>query len=237
MPTIFLSAEWRKLAIANYIIDPGRLSKFLPKHTELDLHEGKCYVSLVGFMFMNTRVIGIKFPLHSNFEEVNLRFYVTHQSENKIKRGVVFVKEIVPKTMISFIANSVYKEHYETMKMQHVWDIGKSELKIGYRWKKSGWHHFNLTAENKPGEIIAGSEEEFITEHYWGYAAKGKSNAIEYAVEHPRWLVYPVNSFDIKLDFGLVYGSDFSFLNQLQPASVFLAEGSEVIVRKGRLIE
>ena len=65
----FLKAEWRKLAIANYAIDPSVLKKYVPPGTELDLWEGKCYVSLIGFMFLNTRSAGLQLLSATNFME------------------------------------------------------------------------------------------------------------------------------------------------------------------------
>src|SRR6185436_6168258 len=117
----FLTAEWRKLTMANYAIDSKLLAPLLPYKTELDLWNNTCYVSLVGFMFLNTRLKGIRIPFHSDFEEVNLRFYVRYKDEikNEWKRGVVFIKEIVPKPALTFVANSIYKEHYQTMPMKH----------------------------------------------------------------------------------------------------------------------
>lgn len=115
----FLKAEWRKLVLANYTIEPEILSKYVPFGTELDLWNGKCYVSLVGFMFLNTRLLGVKIPFHVNFEEVNLRFYVKRLDRDTWKRGVVFIKEIVPKPALTFVANTVYQENYETLPMQH----------------------------------------------------------------------------------------------------------------------
>ena len=58
----FLRAEWRKLALANYAVDPALLQPMVPHKTELDLWNDTCYVSLVGFMFVNTRLLGIKVP-------------------------------------------------------------------------------------------------------------------------------------------------------------------------------
>ncbi|HMG89867.1 MAG TPA: DUF2071 domain-containing protein [Chryseolinea sp.] len=171
--SVFLSAEWRKLAMANYAIEPSLLASFLPEGTELDLWNNKCYVSLVGFLFLNTRLKGIKVPFHTNFEEVNLRFYVRRLDHDGIKRGVVFIKEFVPKPALTFVANTFYGEHYQTVPMKHelLMDSELSTLQIGYSWKLKEWNSFSVTADSMPIDIIAGSEEEFITEHYWGYMA------------------------------------------------------------------
>lgn len=237
--SVFLSAEWRKLAIANYAVEPSLLASRLPKGTELDLWNNTCYVSLVGFLFLNTRLKGIKIPFHTDFEEVNLRFYVKRLDPNGTKRGVVFIKEFVPKSALTFVANTFYGEHYHTVPMNHVLvkNSEKHTLKIDYSWKLKEWHSLSVTADAIPNDFIAGSEEEFITEHYWGYTKVGSTRTSEYAVEHPRWQVYPVKDYRIDVNFGKLYGDQFAFLNKLKPVSVFLAEGSEITVREAKVLQ
>lgn len=231
MPKPFLTAEWRKLAIANYAIDPQLLQKYVPRNTELDFFNGTCYVSLVGFLFINTQLKGISIPFHKNFEEVNLRFYVKYKdSGGEWKRGVVFVKEIVPKPMLTFVANTIYKEKYQTLPMSHEWSIADNGLIVSYHWESRKQHSIKVVAEKKPRSLESGSEAEFITEHYWGYTRVDEYKTMEYKVEHPQWLIYDVKEYCITADFGELYGSEFAFLNQATPISVFLAEGSEISV-------
>lgn len=237
MANTFLKAEWRKLAMANYAIDKNILTPFIPAKTELDLWNNTCYVSLVGFMFLNTSIKGIKIPFHINFEEVNLRFYVRYKDGSEWKRGVVFIKEIVPKPALTFVANAVYGEHYETMKMHHTWIQEVDWLQVKYAWRKDRWHSINVVTSLVQQEIQAGSEEEFITEHYWGYTRLDEHTTSEYQVEHPRWKVYPIQSYSIDVDFGIIYGKEFAFLNQQTPVSVFLSEGSEIKVMRGKKLK
>jgi uncharacterized protein len=233
----FLKAEWRKLAIANYEVDSSLLRDYLPYGTELDLWNGKCYVSLVGFMFVNTRLLNLKIPLHVNFEEVNLRFYVKRLEDQTWKRGVVFIKEIVPRPALTFVANTIYKEHYETLPMRHSWSENATDRVVEYSWRKNAvWQTFRVRASKQASEIQAGSETEFITEHYWGYAKVSDTRTNEYEVTHPRWEAYEVTGYDIDVDFGKVYGQRFSFLNSVQPVSVMLAEGSEITVENKKTI-
>lgn len=233
----FLKAEWRKLAIANYVVNPSILKKYLPNKTELDIWEGKCFVSLVGFMFQNTKLLGLPIPFHRHFEEVNLRFYVQYCDEGTWKRGVVFIKEIVPKPALTFVANTVYKEHYETMKMAHLWKHTSEYLEVEYDWKtKAHNSSFKVKATAIPHEITENSEAEFITEHYWGYTRIDEKTTYEYEVAHPTWLVYDVHDFEIAVDFAAVYGSEFEPLNHQNPTSVMLAEGSEIAVKNKRKI-
>lgn len=233
----FLKAQWRKLILINYEINPEILKPYLPPKTELDLFEGKVFVSVVGFMFVDTKMLGLKIPFHINFEEVNLRFYVKHQAKDGWRRGVVFIKEIVPKFAISTVANLIYKEHYETCKMRHNWKVDPDFLAVSYGWKKNGnWNTIGVKASNTPISIQQNTDLEFITEHYWGYTKINESQSFEYEVKHPVWQIYPVTDHEIKVNFEAVYGSDFGFLQDREPSSIMLAEGSEISVEKAAKI-
>ncbi|MDX1912449.1 MAG: DUF2071 domain-containing protein [Saprospiraceae bacterium] len=226
----FLTAEWRKLLMANYEVPPVLLKPYLPAGTELDFWRGRCYVSLVGFMFLKTRVMGVPIPFHRNFEEVNLRFYVRRNE----KRGVVFIREIVPKPVIAWVANAVYQENYIACRMRHEWTAPEaSKWSVAYEWKPffgGNWLRFSAIARSGSEPIKTDSEEEFITEHYWGYARASATKTHEYQVDHPRWEAYPVLSHDIRGDFARQYGGAFGEILSQKPESVLLAEGSPVSV-------
>ncbi len=233
----FLRAEWRKLILANYEIDPKLLLPYLPYKTEIDLWQGRCYISVVGFLFKNTRLLGLKIPFHVNFPEANLRFYVRYKKEDIWRRGVVFIKEIVPRAAITWVANTFYKEHYETRRMKYLWNLTDQEQKIAYYWKRQKqWHGMQVTSDTEAQAILPESEAEFITEHYWGYSRYHNKQTVEYEVRHPRWQQYKVNNYQIAIDFKLNYGSDFEFLDNSKPTSVLLAEGSPITVENKTII-
>lgn len=237
MAKTFLEAEWRKLVMVNYSVNKELLLPFLPNKTELDFWNDTCYISLVGFMFLNTKVMGLKIPFHTTFEEVNLRFYVRFKEKEVWKRGVVFIKEIVPKPALTFVANTLYKENYITLPMEHSWQTKEQSVHIEYKWKKmKNWNSIKVIAENNPINIEPNSEEEFITEHYWGYTKINEAETSEYEVEHPRWEIYKVKDYHIHVDFGDVYGESFRFLTKSKPTSVCLAEGSMIKVKEGKMI-
>jgi uncharacterized protein YqjF (DUF2071 family) len=230
----FLTAEWRKLILVNYLIDPDKLLPYLPYKTELDLWNDQCYVSLVGFRFVNTRLKGMPVPFHRDFEEINLRFYVRYKDGHTWKRGVTFIKEIVPKPALTFVANSMYNEKYVTLPTRHSWDIQHDALKVSYGWKHQGtWDSIEVSANPVAVDIDAGSEEEFITEHYWGYTPINSLSSSEYQVEHPRWRYYDVSEASLQCDVGGLYGSQFQASMSCTPVSAFLAEGSAIIVHRG----
>ncbi|MFN3969279.1 YqjF family protein [Flavobacterium sp.] len=234
----FLTAEWNDLAMFNFEINPKILENYIPKGTELDLWNGKCYLSLIGFMFEDVKVLGIKVPFHMNFEEVNLRFYVKRYENNKWKRGVVFIKEIVPKHAITIVANTLYNEHYQTLKMRHSRIENETSKTFQYEWlKDSKWNSISMTTEKTAIPIELNSEAEFITEHYFGYTNYNKEKSIEYAVSHPRWEQLKVINSNIDVDFENIYGKDFKFLKDLNPTSEFLALGSKISIKGKKTIK
>jgi uncharacterized protein YqjF (DUF2071 family) len=234
----FLKAQWKNLALINYEIDATRLEKYIPNGTEIDFWNGKCYISLVGFMFENVKLLRLKIPLHGNFEEVNLRFYVKRFENGEWKRGVVFIKEIVPKPALTIVANTVYKEHYQTLRMKHSITENKQEkIDFVYQWKtENKWNTILIETQKEPIEIEANSEAEFITEHYFGYTKVNNKKTFEYEVKHPRWQQYRVTNHNLDVDFKKTYSKEFEFLNNQKPISVMLAVGSEISVENKKRI-
>lgn len=231
----FLTAEWRKLIFANYEIDPLVLGPYIPPKTELDTHKGKHFISLVGFLFQNTRLRGFKIPRHVSFEEVNLRFYVRYKEGNVWKRGTVFIREFVPKPAIAFVANTFYNERYTTLPMEYLWQIDENEQLIRYDWRqKSQSYHLQVKAGMDPFRFEERSEGQFITEHYWGYNKVDERHTIEYEVTHPGWDAYTIKEYDVKADFAALYGDAFSALDAAQPSSVLLMEGSPITIERKR---
>lgn len=231
-----IRADWRKLLMVQYAVDPSVLRPFTPPGTEPDFWNGQCYVSLVGFLFLESRLQGIPIPFHQRFEEVNLRLYVRHFENGTWKRGVAFIREIVPKPAVQAVANGIFHEHYLTRPMRHVIVAHEDTLEVTYGWKTKRWNTLGAVCARHPETIPEGSEEEFFTEHYWGYTQRRDGHTLEYAVEHPRWSIYPVRSYHVDASFRETYGDPFGFLDHTPPSSVLLAEGSPIkLVKTKRL--
>ncbi|WP_018341924.1 YqjF family protein [Cytophaga aurantiaca] len=231
MPTPFLTAQWKKLILANYAIDPEVLKPYVPAGTELDLWNDTCYVSVVGFLFDEVKVKGFSIFGHKSFPEVNLRFYVRRFEDGEWKRGVVFIKEIVPKRMITIVANTIYGEKYQTLPMRHQWDILDNEQRIEYEWKVNNkWNYLRVKTGLEPVDIKEGSEAEFITEHYWGYTKRSETKTSVYEVVHPRWKVYRMHNLNFSFSTKELFGEAFVPYLETKPTSIFLAEGSEIAV-------
>ena len=234
-PGVFLTAEWRHLAMLNYEIDPHALVPFVPAGTELDFKDGKSYVSVVGFLFRNVRIAGIPIPFHRHFEEVNLRFYVRRNVDGDWRRGVVFIKELVPRRAVACIARRFYNENYSALPMSHRIDKFRGEIKsVSYSWRFM--RHANsmrVIVRGKAQPLVPDSLQEFITEHHWGYSAQQDGSTKEYLVEHPRWNVWETEAAEFQCDVAGVYGREFCECFDRAPSSAFLVDGSDVRVYRG----
>lgn len=236
---IFLKARWENIIMANYAVEPELLIPFLPKGVELDLYNGKAYVSLVGFMFKKSKLFNIPIPWLGTFEEINLRFYVFRKENSKIKRGVVFVNETIPYKAVAWMANKLYKEHYIAIPTKHLWQLGTETKNIKYQWKIGNeWNQMEVKALTKSDAMVAGSFEEFIFEHYFGYTKINETATEEYKINHPSWKTNKVIDTTSQCNFSKMYGDEFGCLSKVEPESVFIAEGSfiEVEWKRNRLV-
>ena len=230
----FLTAEWRSLAFINFEIEPAALSPYTPPGSEIDLWNGRCYVSVVGLRFLETKLMGVSIPFHRNFDEVNLRFYVRREHEGQTRRGVVFVKEIVPRRAVAWVARKIYNENYAAFPMRH--DIRPSYSR--YEWRlRDAWNSLTVEALGDWSIPEPASEAAFITDHYWGYVVQRNGSTLEYEVEHPPWRVAEADSAELVCDAAQLYGEPFVQALSQEPTSAFLADGSEIVVRRGRQIE
>jgi len=224
--------------MVNYEVAPALLAPLLPAGVEMDRWRGTLYVSVVGFLFRDTRVLGVAIPWHRTFEEVNLRFYVRRDVGGEVRRGVVFVRELVPRRAIAIVARLLYNEPYRSLAMAHRIESDRAgAVAREYRWRaRSGWSSVSACTTGAPRALQVGSEEEFITEHYWGYTRQRDRGTVEYRVQHPRWNVW--SATDARLDGNLhdVYGPEFAQALSGPPRSAFVADGSPVTVFAPRRI-
>ena len=241
--TPFLTAKWNNLVVINYEVDPSILFSHIPKYTELDTFDCKHFVSLVGFLFQDTKFLGRLpiWPFHT-FEEVNLRFYIKKETQNELKRSVCFIKELVPYGLIAWTARTFYNENYKAFPMKHEWKWEDANNQsnggfFNYSWNRSDKSEFiQATTKGTLKELADDSLESFILEHYWGYARQKNGGTKEYQVWHPPWQYWEVEEHKVHIDIGQIYGKEFSHLT-LQPAhSALVAKGSDIAVYNGTRI-
>jgi uncharacterized protein len=234
----FLAAEWRYLVMLNYEVPPAALAPLVPAGTALDLWEGRALASVVGFRFLRTRVLGVPVPFHRDFDEVNLRFYVRHVAPSgEARRGVTFVRELVPRAAIALVARLAYNEPYRAVPMRSAAPAGLTDApgRLAYGWRTgAGWQEVAATAAGRPAPAAPGSEAEFVTEHYWGYTRQRDGGTVEYEVAHPTWRVWEAEAPSLVADVAGLYGAAFVPALAARPRSAFVAEGSPVTVYRPR---
>lgn len=219
----------------NFPMERAALQPLVPRGTELDEREGVTYASVVGFMFCRTRVFGVPIPGYRDFEELNLRFYVRRQTGDGWRRGVVFVREVVPRRAIALVARKIYNESYVARPMSHTVNLDpQTGGTVEYRWRlSSGWCSLRAEVQGSPQPIVHGSLEEFITEHHFGYVRQLDGGSVEYGVEHPHWRTWRPVSCALEGDLTPLYGPDLASALSGNPASALVADGSPVSVRHG----
>lgn len=242
---VFLTAQWRALAMLNWKISPEVLKPYVPRGTELDFHQGETYVSIVGFMFLDTRLLGVPIPFHRNFEEVNLRFYLRREVVDEVLRGVAFIREIVPRWAVSTVARLAYNEQYVSLPMksrQEQYSLEKpmsdqTAPQVEYTWRHRGsWCGIQMQCDGQRQPLASGSEEEFIAEHYWGYSRQRDGSTKEFRVEHPAWAHWPAATSSLIGPVPQFYSPEFAETLSRPPDSAFLADGSAVKVYQPRRI-
>jgi hypothetical protein len=234
-PKAFLTAEWRQLVLVNFEAPAALLQPLVPRGTELDRHDGRSFVSLVGFRFLGTAVLGCRVPGHVDFDEINLRFYVRRAVDGETRMAVTFVKEIVPRRAIAALARAAYNEPYVSLPMfseiKHR-DADASTRAV-YGWRsRSGDHRIELEARGAPALPAPGSHESFIAEHYWGYTRQRDGGTIEYHVAHTPWYLRRAALVQVSGDMAAFYGPGFGDVLAARPVSAYLADGSPVTVSR-----
>lgn len=241
----FLSARWSNLCLISYLVPKDLLEPRLPKGLKLDVPPGTPAdmgaVSLVAFDFLDTRVRGVRWPRHVNFPEINLRFYATlpGPTPDEDKRGVVFIKELVPKRMISLVARAIYNEPYGAAAMSSTVTSTDSKLVVEHRihLRNSRPSMIRVTAASETTTPSRTSIEHWFKEHQWGFGRARSGEPLVYEVRHPTWSIHNVEKLDLDFDWTGTYGGEWGLLESTKPVSVVLAQGSLIEVHPKRILK
>ena len=226
--TAFLTAEWLHVLGVTYAVDAARLEPHLPRGAQIDSLEGSPRVSIVAFHFRRTRLRGIPIPLHVNFGEINLRFYVRLHD----RRAVVFLREFVSRPAISVIAKLTYNAPYRTVRMRDE-VLGPDEqglIGVRHRFGRGLGNRLEAWADPEPVAPAEDSAGYWLTHHDLGVGRDRSGRARSYEVDHPVWALHEVRSLDVEVDFEALYGPEWGFLAEAEPSHVTLAEGAAVSI-------
>lgn len=224
----FLTARWSHLILVNYAVDPELLRPHLPRGTEPDLLRGEAFVSLVAFHFLDTRVLGVKWPGYVNFTEINLRFYVRAGAD----RGVVFVREYVPHRLIATAARLTYNEPYRAAPMEGKIHYTPDTVSVSHRLHlPQGTQYLDAWGRTAPETPAEDSDAHWFKEQRWGFGTDHFGRTLRYEVVHPTWRIFPIETWRMAWNWEAAYGPKWAPLQQAKAHSILLAEGSEVAVK------
>jgi uncharacterized protein len=239
----FMTAQWTELVMLNFKVPVELIARIAPSGTEPDLFDGEAYLSVVGFMFRDARMFGLRMPGHSRFEEVNLRYYVRREVDGCVRRGVVFVQEIAPRPIVAAVARWIYNESYVTLPMCNDCKLADQSLAAGdrveFEWRTGGrracrWNRMGARAAAAPQLPAAGSLAEFVVEHYWAYVRGRDGSTWEYRVAHRPWRIAPASEVVWDCDLAATYNTPLAKYLVGPPVMGMIADGSPVQVFRGR---
>ena len=222
----FLTAAWLNVLGVTYPADAALLAPHLPRGAEIDELEGSPRVSLVAFVFRGTRLRGVPIPLHVNFPEINLRFYVRLRG----RRAVVFIREFVPRPAISIVAKLAYNEPYRTVRLRSERLERDGLLGVRHRFGAGLGNELEAWAEPVAAVPSEDSAAYWLTHHDAGVGRSRDGRARSYEVSHPVWALHPVRQLRVDVDFAALYGSQWAHLTGAEPSHVTLATGSRVSI-------
>lgn len=222
----FVKAEWTNLVLLNYAVPDDVLAPYLGD-LEIDRWQGSGYVSVVGLHFGTGRVIGLDpiLPDIRHFTQWNLRAYVRYGGRN----GIVFIKEFVPSPIVSAGVRLLYRENYHAACLRERLDVDSDSRSVAYTLDYGGRRHSMSARSTSPAAAPApGSLDHFVVERYTGHPAGHRG--IRFHVEHRPWNIYKMASYVLDIDYRVLYGDRWAFLNDRAPDGIAWCDGSPVEV-------
>jgi uncharacterized protein YqjF (DUF2071 family) len=227
--TRVISGAWHKIIMVNYAVDPSALRDLVPHGTRLSYFEGRCFVTLAGFLFSDIKVLGLRVPFHRHVPEANLRFYV--ESLDGYKKGLVFIKELVSKRVMAMMANRFYRQNYSVKNIKYSYTEDRKTATLKYSWGLLGGNRMKAKLARVPStKVKTGSEADYILHNFLGYASRPDKSTLRYEVTHPAWTLCPVIDWKVKVNFEKSFGKRFEFLSKQKPHSIFVTEGSPIAI-------
>ena len=224
----FLTAHERYIAMLSYRADPALVKPYIPTEVELDLYGGEMFLSLVAFLSLETRLPLFSNLKQTNFERIDLRFNVRRKSADTWRRGISFVRRILPKAVASGMARAFPTEIASGSPLKSDIVDCDNTINVNYSWKcATKWRSLQMCAAGTPRAIPAGTFEDYLLERNW-YFGEFRRGCSEYRVERPRWRVWEVSCANLDHDINKLFPEEFAQLLSRPPALQLLAEGSHV---------
>ena len=231
-----ITLDWQHLLTATWAVHPSLLAPMVPARAILDLWNGDALLSLVGMRAVNVRVSGLPVPLHQDFDQISMRFCVRREVAGETRRGLVFVKQIVPSASMTLVDRLLYHANYVNAPTRHDIEPGEQGW-TSYEWLVGErWNRFSAV---RAGAAVAPAEqsiEEFISHRPWAYSRQADGSTLESCAEHPRWEVWPAQEMLLDCDVAPLFGVEYVPVFASQPIATFVAVGSTVALNTPRRV-
>lgn len=205
--------EWNNAVFLHWQVDENELQKFIPKEIEIDLFNGKPWVSLVAFTMERIRPKYLpSFPPVSDFNEINIRTYVKFKG----KSGVFFLSIEGGTELSCKVAKGISELPYRYSKMNrtsHKYISENKEFKDQFQID----YQIGNKLENKE-EI-----DLWLTERYALFQNTDKA-ITGFEIHHIEW---PINHVKLK-NINVNYKRFYKLINN-NPDRVGYSKGVEVI--------
>ncbi|MBO0324392.1 DUF2071 domain-containing protein [Muricauda sp. CAU 1633] len=176
--------EWNNAIFLHWQVDIEELKRFVPDQLEIDLYEGKPWVSVVAFTMEKIRPKNFpSFPPISNFDEINIRTYVKQED----KSGVYFLSIEGGTNLSCKVAKGISELPYRFSTIKRTEnEIESSNLEF------NDWMHvvYQIGKEIKEKTEL----DKWLIERYALYQ-DSKTAINEFEIHHLQW---PINEIDIK---------------------------------------
>lgn len=188
--------EWNHALFLHWKVSPDLLELFIPKDLTLDTFNGEAWISVVAFTMEKIRPKNLPaFAPVSDFHEINIRTYVTHNG----KPGVYFLNIEAQKLVSAKLSKLLSGLPYEKAKMIRVRKNPLQEYTSDLK-KKGFRFSAKYTVSDKP--VSKTELDLWLTERYCLYLDRGPKTYI-YEIHHLPWELQQVDIEDIHTNYRL----------------------------------
>lgn len=182
--------EWNNVIFLHWQVDLTELQKFVPKELEIELIDGKPWVSVVAFTMEKIRPKGLPpLPPISDFDEINIRTYV--KSNNKT--GVYFLSIEGGNSLSCKVARRISELPYRYSKIER----NKNQYQSKNIGLKDRLNIVFSIGENVTGKTLV---DKWLTERYALFQETEKS-INEFEIHHLEWPIQEINIEKLDFDY------------------------------------
>ncbi|MCH2228253.1 MAG: DUF2071 domain-containing protein [Candidatus Caenarcaniphilales bacterium] len=181
-----MQQTWSNLIFIHQEVDPQTLMKIIPSPLELDLMDGKAYISFVPFKMKDIKVLNLPLlPYFSSILEFNLRTYVKYKGQ----KSVYFFSLDANKSLHIEVARLFFKLNYLKADIDYQPNESIQCIRLDDRDHQVRFNaKFNIDHNSEDISDLS----KWLTERY-SYLESKSGKVFQGKLEHPPWKLKKVN--------------------------------------------